>query len=107
MREHERELHPGDHGPGHDRAGADDFGGQSGSNLGMRWDGRRVGGERRSRGGAGQLHNGADVYVRTPVCNISDGRGNTSAHFTHVITVRDTTAPVLTTSAGSLDQTLE
>ncbi len=49
----------------------------------------------------------ANAYVRTRVWNFNDGCGNTSASFTQVITVIDNTAPVVTTSAGSLDHSLE
>src|SRR5207249_10833732 len=38
---------------------------------------------------------------------ISDGCGNTSANFLQTITVHDTTKPLVTTAAGSLDATLE
>src|SRR3989442_558697 len=49
----------------------------------------------------------ANAYVRVRTWNFSDGCGNTSANFAQTITVQDTTAPVLTSAAGSLDRTLE
>src|SRR5690606_39764009 len=49
----------------------------------------------------------ANAYVRTRVWNFSDGCGNTSASFTQTITVIDNTAPVVSNSAGDLDQTLQ
>ncbi len=49
----------------------------------------------------------ANAYTRTRTWTASDGCSNTSAVFTQVITVVDTTAPVVTTVAGSLDATVQ
>jgi len=45
--------------------------------------------------------NCANAYVRTRVWNFTDAVGNTSANFTQVITVRDITAPVITSSPAN------
>src|SRR4030095_8521171 len=44
---------------------------------------------------------------RVRTWNFNDGCGNTSANFTQTLNVIDNTAPVVTTSAGSLDATLQ
>src|SRR5690606_12150291 len=49
----------------------------------------------------------ANAYVRTRIWNFSDGCGNTSSNFTQTITVIDNTAPVVSNTAGDLDQTLQ
>src|SRR5207237_1034000 len=46
----------------------------------------------------------ANAYVRTRTWNFDDGCGNTSANFTQVITVEDTTAPVVSTPAGRSEE---
>ncbi|WP_338648446.1 gliding motility-associated C-terminal domain-containing protein [Flavobacterium sp. KS-LB2] len=51
--------------------------------------------------------NCANAYVRVRTWNFTDGCGNTSANFVQTITVIDNTAPVVTTTAGSLNQTLQ
>ncbi|MBS1634267.1 MAG: HYR domain-containing protein, partial [Bacteroidetes bacterium] len=51
--------------------------------------------------------NCANAYVRVRTWNFTDGCGNTSLNFVQTITVQDHTAPVITTTAGSLDATLE
>src|SRR5204862_196606 len=51
--------------------------------------------------------NCANAYSRVRTWNFTDGCGNTSATFTQSIKVQDTKAPTITTSAGSLDKTLE
>ncbi|MGL2967621.1 HYR-like domain-containing protein, partial [Flavobacterium sp. XGLA_31] len=47
----------------------------------------------------------AGTYTNT--WTVADACGNTSAMFTQVITVQDTTAPTWTTAAGALDATVE
>src|SRR5207247_4685621 len=49
----------------------------------------------------------ANAYVRVRTWNFADGCANISANFVQTITVRDTTKPLVTTAAGSLDATLE
>src|SRR5258706_48870 len=49
----------------------------------------------------------ANAYVRTRTWNFGDGCGHTSVNFVQAITVEDTTAPVVSTAAGSLDRTVE
>ncbi|MCX6259030.1 MAG: HYR domain-containing protein, partial [Bacteroidia bacterium] len=49
----------------------------------------------------------ANAYVRVRTWNFTDGCGNTSDNFVQTITVNDHTAPVITTTAGSLDASLE
>src|SRR5213075_301951 len=49
----------------------------------------------------------ANAYVRVRTWNFDDGCGNTSLSFVQTNTVRDTTAPVVVTAAGSLDRTNE
>ncbi|WP_035672729.1 gliding motility-associated C-terminal domain-containing protein [Flavobacterium sp. 83] len=51
--------------------------------------------------------NCTNAYVRVRTWNFSDGCGNTSANFVQTITVIDNTAPVITTTAGSLNHTLQ
>src|SRR6185503_8645185 len=48
-----------------------------------------------------------NAYVRVRTWNFTDACNNPSANFTQTITVHDTTAPVVSTAAGSLDATLE
>src|SRR5207247_10642393 len=49
----------------------------------------------------------ANAYVRVRTWNFADGCTNISANFVQTITVHDTTKPLVTTAAGSLDATLE
>jgi hypothetical protein len=49
----------------------------------------------------------ANAYIRIRTWNFSDGCNNISADFVQTITVIDNTAPVVTTTAGSLDSTLQ
>ncbi|MBL7964400.1 MAG: HYR domain-containing protein [Flavobacteriales bacterium] len=49
----------------------------------------------------------AGTYTQVRTWNFSDGCGNTSANFVQTITVVDTQAPVVTTTAGSLDATVQ
>src|SRR5262245_52764216 len=49
----------------------------------------------------------ANAYVQTRKWNFTDVCNNTSLEFVQVITVRDTTAPVIASAANSLDATLE
>ncbi|MGL2967632.1 HYR-like domain-containing protein, partial [Flavobacterium sp. XGLA_31] len=49
----------------------------------------------------------ANAGTYTNTWTVADACGNTSAVFTQVITVQDTTAPTWTTAAGSLDATVE
>ena len=49
----------------------------------------------------------ANAYVRVRTWNFDDDCGNTSANFVQTITVKDNTAPVISTLAGALDKTLE
>jgi len=51
--------------------------------------------------------NCANAYVQVRTWTFTDGCGNTSLPFTQTITVKDSTAPVVTTTAGSLDAVLE
>ncbi|MFV8337055.1 gliding motility-associated C-terminal domain-containing protein [Flavobacterium sp. RSP29] len=51
--------------------------------------------------------NCTNAYVRVRTWNFTDGCGNTSANFIQTITVIDNTAPVVTTTAASLNQTLQ
>ncbi|MES2852554.1 MAG: gliding motility-associated C-terminal domain-containing protein, partial [Bacteroidota bacterium] len=51
--------------------------------------------------------NCTNAYVRVRTWNFTDGCGNTSANFVQTITVIDNTAPVVTTTAASLNQTLQ
>ncbi|MFV8466359.1 gliding motility-associated C-terminal domain-containing protein [Flavobacterium sp. LB1P62] len=51
--------------------------------------------------------NCANAYVRVRTWNFSDGCGNTSANFVQTITVIDNTVPVVSTSTGSLNHTLQ
>ncbi|MDZ4329340.1 MAG: hypothetical protein U0945_02000, partial [Flavobacterium sp.] len=51
--------------------------------------------------------NCTNAYVRVRTWNFTDGCGNTSADFVQTITVIDNTAPVVTTTAASLNQTLQ
>ena len=49
----------------------------------------------------------ANSYQRVRTWNFTDGCGNTSSNFVQIININDTTAPVVTTVAASLDATLE
>jgi hypothetical protein len=49
----------------------------------------------------------ANAYVRVRTWNFTDGCGNTSANFVQRITVIDNTAPVVSTTAASLDHSLQ
>ncbi|MFV5686681.1 gliding motility-associated C-terminal domain-containing protein [Flavobacterium sp. GB2R13] len=51
--------------------------------------------------------NCANAYMRVRTWNFSDGCGNTSANFVQTITVIDNTVPVISTSVGTLDHTLQ
>ncbi|TDE49288.1 gliding motility-associated C-terminal domain-containing protein [Flavobacterium sp. GT3P67] len=51
--------------------------------------------------------NCSNAYVRVRTWNFTDGCGNTSANFVQTITVIDNTAPVLSTTVASLNQTLQ
>ncbi|MDI6051352.1 Ig-like domain-containing protein, partial [Flavobacterium sp. XS2P24] len=48
-----------------------------------------------------------NAYTRVRTWNFTDGCGNTSANFVQTITVIDNTAPVVTTTTASLNQTLQ
>ena len=48
----------------------------------------------------------ANAYLRVRIWNFTDGCGNVSENFVQTITVYDNTAPVVTTSKGSLDANL-
>jgi gliding motility-associated-like protein len=54
---------------------------------------------------ASQTCSNAGTYTNT--WTVKDDCGNTSATFTQVITIEDTTAPIWTTQAASLDKTIE
>ncbi|MFE3869582.1 hypothetical protein ACFX5E_16085, partial [Flavobacterium sp. LS2P90] len=51
--------------------------------------------------------NCTNAYVRVRTWNFTDGCGNTSANFVQIIAVIDNTAPVISTTAASLNQTLQ
>ncbi|MFV8344422.1 gliding motility-associated C-terminal domain-containing protein [Flavobacterium sp. XS2P39] len=51
--------------------------------------------------------NCSNAYVRVRTWNFTDGCGNTSANFVQTITVIDTTAPQISTAAGTLNHTLQ
>ncbi|WP_310595743.1 gliding motility-associated C-terminal domain-containing protein [Flavobacterium sp.] len=51
--------------------------------------------------------NCANGYSRVRTWNFTDGCGNTSANFVQTITVIDDVAPVVTTTSGSLNHTLQ
>jgi hypothetical protein len=46
-------------------------------------------------------------YIRERVWNFSDGCGNVSPNFVQTIVVKDTIAPIILTSSGSLNSTLQ
>src|SRR5205823_5501297 len=51
--------------------------------------------------------NCANAYARVRTWNFTDGCGNTSSNFVQTITVIDNTAPVVSTTIGSLNATLQ